>query len=110
MSTPTPDPWPTLARARGWFECGPMRIYLRKTQHYLGGAVVPTLDVGSVEVEESCRGQGIFTTYLELIEAGERTVFVESVLNARLQEFLRKRGYTEVPNSSGSCPSFYLTP
>ena len=69
------------------------------------------LDLASVEVIERFRGKGRFTTFLGVFEqkAKEigRAVFVESVMDQRLQNFLIKRRYKQDARSAQPAPNFY---
>jgi hypothetical protein len=85
-----------------WLQIGPMQVYVRKGQHYfygpsreVGERIVGTFDVANVMVEESERGKGWFTSFLNFVEAYMDNVYVENVLEPRLRPFLQKRGYRE---------------
>lgn len=77
-----------------------LKLYFRRTRRYINGEVCETLELASFEVDGEL-GQGNFTAFLEHVEPYARLegviLFVENVLNDRLADFLRRRGYKEVP-------------
>ncbi len=86
------------ARSR-WFEVGPLEIYLRSGTRWYNGHGVNVIDVGNVKIaDERKRGKGLFTKILGELETiaheSGRAVFVENLLNERLEKFLQRRGYT----------------
>ena len=94
---------------RRWISAGPLHVYIRVTQRFIGGGIVPTIDVASIEVEESQRGRGRSSALFELVERvadrATRIVYVECVLNRRFADWLQRRGYTRLPGEGS--PSFY---
>ncbi len=86
-----------------------MKVYVRKGHHMIGDTVESTFDVANISVPENLQKGGLFTYWLKTAEAeaSERDliVFVESVLNPHLAEFLTKRGY--IKTGDDMCPSFY---
>jgi hypothetical protein len=78
-----------------------LHTYIRKTTRFYQkeAKMVETLEIGSIEVEESQRRRGHFKTFLNNFEklAGERNrmVFVECVHNPFLQHYLKEKGYEE---------------
>jgi N-acetylglutamate synthase-like GNAT family acetyltransferase len=79
-----------------WVVEGSLKIYFRAGYaRRLGDQTVKVLDIASVEVLESSRGQGLFTAALDKIEAlrPREGLFVESVLDKRFQDFFTRRGY-----------------
>ena len=87
--------------ARAWVEEGPVNAYVRVTQHHFANAMWPTIDVAAVELLPEDRGHGYFTRWLSAIEAlaheSGRAVYLESVLNKRMQPFYLRRGYQPIP-------------
>ena len=83
-----------------WLREPNMSVYVRRSVRILGNNrdIVPCLDLASVEVDESKRGTGILTKFLRRFEAEakslKRAVYVESIQEPRLREFLLKNGYT----------------
>jgi GNAT superfamily N-acetyltransferase len=71
------------------------------------------LDIASVEVDEKHRGCGIFKAFLSEFEREaakmNRGVFVESILNTRLKDYLMGNGYKIHPHC-GPTPSMYKFP
>ena len=84
-----------------WVHLEKMRVYVRaRSTRYINKKIVSTFDVATVEVEAPYRGQGVFTRFLEKIEADlDLPIYVENVLDPRFQNFFRKRkGYKELPS------------
>jgi len=92
---------------RAWVSGENAKMYVRLTKHMINEQFHYTLDVSSVEVDEAARGTGVFTRMLEGLEALAQgkglDVFVESILEPRLIEFLRKRGYQEIAGMLPPC-------
>jgi len=94
---------------RGWIKLPEyhIEVYYRKTQRFIQGEKTFTIDLANFNIDENFQGQGFFTRFLEKIEqlADEfnLVVFVESIFNKRLYDFLLKRGYViankELPDS-----------
>jgi GNAT superfamily N-acetyltransferase len=95
-----------------WIQERNISVYVRKSNRYLlDKKITSCLDLASVEVEERHRGKGIFTAFLSRFEKAahdtNRVVYVESILEPRLREFLKTKGYAIVPGSSEMSPSMY---
>lgn len=102
--------------SRQWVYSLYMSIYVRKATHVLDNNLAGlSFDIASVEVLTAKRGRGVFKQYLKtltiLLESnpdlrGEITnIYIESVINPRLQASLPAMGFTQANNLS--CPSFY---
>ena len=91
-------------------------VYVRKSIRMLDRTTTatPCLDIGSVEVHENRRGQGVFKAFLDRFEKEakklNRAVFVESIVEARLVKFLTSRGYKFVHNSGELAPNMFKFP
>jgi hypothetical protein len=74
-----------------------LNIYIRITNRYINGKFVNIIDLSTIEIEESFRNKGYFTKFLIYVEliATEynRLIYVESILNSILMDFLLNRGY-----------------
>ena len=94
-----------------WISERNIKVYVRKSMRYIPWTLVPCLDLANVEVTESKRGQGIFTAFLSKFETEaaklKRIVYVESILEPRLEKFLLARGYLYFPNTSEIAPSMF---
>ena len=95
-----------------WLHSADMNVYVRRGYHTLPPlrAIRNAFDVANVEVIELRRGRGIFTEWLAVAERlaseyGFDAVFVESVLNPRLGEFLIRQGYTKM--GPDQCPNYF---
>lgn len=99
--------WPPNA----WIREHGINVYVRRSVRLIGNEAYPMLDIGSVNVDETKRGKGIFTAFLKLFEKEaeklERGVYVESIQEPRLQKYLLKNGYALVPKTSDLSPSMY---
>jgi GNAT superfamily N-acetyltransferase len=97
-----------------WISYPEFHVYVRKGTRKIPGFLgyQQTFDVANITVEEAHRGKGLFTWWLGILETEAKHVYdydgiyVENVLNDRLREFLRQRGYTSVGDPT--LPSFYL--
>lgn len=89
-----------------WVIWGKCSIYIRKTPRSLGGTRVEALDIANVSIMPM--GTGTFTELLDRLESGgnHRAIYIESVLNERLEAFLAKRGYS-MDDRNCYPPSFY---
>lgn len=74
-----------------------MAVYVRVANRFVDQAMVRTLDIGTVEVEEGHQKKGQFTRFLSHVEKLAHKhgvpVYVESILNEDLKASLVKRGY-----------------
>jgi len=73
-------------------------IYFRRSRRPIDGNLVDMIDVANVEVYENMRGHGYFTELMQELEKKLQTsavkwIYVENVLNERLQPFLLSRGF-----------------
>ena len=99
---------------REWCRFDPffLNAYLRNTQRYRNGELVDSLDVASVEVDESERGKGVVWKFFDSVERATRhhnkLIFVENVLVESFAKALEKRGYEK--SITGGIPSFWFDP
>lgn len=98
-----------------WIYEPKMKAYVRKGMHALNrGVLSKCLDLANIEVYEEFRSQGVFREFLDRAEAlaNERrwAVFVESLLEPRLEKFLVARGYAISPFSPRPAISLYKLP
>lgn len=86
------------------FELGTLNAYCRKSfrRYPLTKGKLSTLnaiDIASIEVDPDLRGQGIFTKFIEAFESVAHeegyAVYVESILEKKLNKFLKGRGYKD---------------
>lgn len=86
-------------------------LYIRVSRRIVDRIHVRTIDLANIEARE--RGRGACRRLLVHLRRKypDRTIFVESVLDARFQDFFRAAGFQATHSSSGSiAPSFYLLP
>ena len=71
------------------------KIYVRRSQRLINRKMTQCLDLGTIEIHEDLRGQGVLSAVLEALEELNPwgTVFIENVLDPKLADALRKRGY-----------------
>lgn len=98
-----------------WLELEHMRVYVRKSQHYVEGNVVKTFDVANVTVDEAMRGKGIFKSFLAdvkklladpALKGDIEGIYAENVLNRRLEQSLPEMGFKRILGLRP--PSFYM--
>jgi hypothetical protein len=85
-----------------WLKHDGLQVYLRKSLRCFDGENrIMTLDVSNVGVKPSLRGKGRFRSFMDLAERLNPWdgIFVENVLEPRLEQFLRNRGYVLVETS-----------
>ena len=94
-----------------WIKERYISVYVRKSMRLLGESVTPCLDIANVEVVESKRGVGVFTSFRGRFEKAAkqcgRWAFVECVQNRRLADHLPSVGYYRSPRSSSLLPDFF---
>ncbi len=99
--------WPLNA----WIYEKHIKVYVRKSTHLIGDKMEKCLDVGSVEVVEKYRTRGVFKAFLSRFEdearRRNRHVYVESILNPKLLNFLLGLGYQLIPGTSDLAPSVF---
>lgn len=84
---------------------GPLTAYVRWTKRPdpTSREMLLMMEIGSVEVEEDKRGQGIFTEFLtiwqKIADEQQRQVMVECVHNTALQDMLTRRGYIQIEDN-----------
>ena len=94
-----------------WIREHQIDVYVRKSKRYINSQMFPFLDIGTVTVDAKHRHRGIFTAFLDRFENEarklKRGVYIESILNPRLYQFLLKIGYIPVPGIDPISPSVY---
>ncbi len=83
-----------------WIEVMPMKLYVRKAQHYFEGHFVNCLDIANVSIaNETKRGNGLFTVVCDIAEELAKkhslTIYHENVMPIQLRDFHLRRGYKE---------------
>jgi GNAT superfamily N-acetyltransferase len=77
--------------------------YIRRTERFLDGSRVSTLELGAIEVDERFQHKGFFKKFLKAFEALAMDhgcyVYVESLLNCNLYHYLIRNGYTLQPGT-----------
>lgn len=96
MKGPDIEAFLATNRRNGWIESEGMKVYVRNRTRAFNGVFHQVLDIANVEVE--LRGHGVFTAWLKEAEAaaarhGMHAVYVESIINPRLLQFLAAKGY-----------------
>lgn len=86
-------------------------LYMRIAHHRVDGALVKTLDISSIEVEDRLRGKGIFKSLVNhceklCIQHG-LSLYVECVHNDQLERYLVSAGFSSDGLDIG--PSFSLS-
>lgn len=83
--------------SRAWLARGPLSVYMRVGYHMIDGKLTRCLDIANAV--SKTKGRGHFTRFLDWLEndfmpSTGGTIFVENVINQRLQVYLTRRGYT----------------
>jgi hypothetical protein len=88
-------------KRNAWLSDKKIQVYVRKSHRLINGMLVKTFDIANVTAHP--KGQGHFTEFLAMAETLGFPVYVESVLNKRLESFLIRKGYEVVPGSNPTC-------
>lgn len=84
-----------------WVTWDHIDIYVRRSRHCVDGAMYDTFDLANMNSPEETRGKGSFWALVEHVKTRQMLpLYVESLLNERLAESLRKRGWIEVHHHS----------
>jgi hypothetical protein len=77
---------------RSWINEEHICVYVRRSKRFIDGQLKDCLDLANVSVDEEERGKGIFSKFLIHFEKEavnlNRTVYLENVLEKRLQKHL----------------------
>ena len=97
--------------SRSWINEKYIHIYIRRSKRFINGEFHDCLDLASVTVDENMRGKSIFSKFLFKFEKEakkmNRVVYLENVLEERLQNYLLNvRNYNSL-NSHFGVTSFY---
>lgn len=96
---------------RAWIREKHIDVYVRKSTRIINDEIFLALDLAAIQVDENMRGKGIFSKFLNRFEnvakSSNRIVYVESILEPKLEKFLLKRGYKKVPHSADIAPNMY---
>jgi hypothetical protein len=77
-----------------WIYTEDVSIYVRKSNRMYNDKFIPCLDLATILVYEP--GKGLFTELLNiLLDKNIKNIFVESILNERLYNFLLRNGFEE---------------
>jgi len=87
---------------RKWLVTDDVKIYVRKSKRYQNKQMYDCLDLASVEVGDT--GKGLFTELFETIldKYKNKNIFVESILEKRFYNFIKKYGFEPYGNSPDS--------
>lgn len=94
--------------SREWIETDNAKLYIRYTpKRYIDNKIITTIDIATISIHPKFQGQGIFTEILTFLETNYGLpIYIESILNVKLKEFLINRGYQEV-NNTENCLILY---
>lgn len=98
-----------------WTRGGGLTVYMRRGGHAIDGKFCTCLDIANITVDEP--GNGVFTEFLTKIEQEIKMkidrqnsckyIFVESIMNPRLADYLKRRGYKTTQDSIELSPNMY---
>jgi hypothetical protein len=79
-----------------WITHGVVRVYLRRFFRHIEGEVREVIDLANVEVNRHKRGQGVFTAFLDELEAKlpVEWLYIENAHDGRFSEFFLRKGFT----------------
>jgi hypothetical protein len=87
--------------SNAWIKYDRLDVYVRRSRHcFRGNELTQCLDIANVSTASKNRGFGRFTRFLTSFEKlafeNNCAVWVESIMEPRLLQFLLRRGYREV--------------
>jgi hypothetical protein len=87
---------------RKWIVTDDVKIYVRKSKRYQNKQMYDCLDLASIEIGDT--GKGLFTELFETIldKYKNKNIFVESILEKRFYNFIKKYGFEPHGNSEDS--------
>lgn len=86
-----------------WISDGMVEIYIRKSKRFIEGKLQDFFDFSTINIEESIRGQKVFTNLLEnFISKYPHNIYVESILNPAVSHILKKFGFKETELDSSN--------
>ena len=94
-------------KRNAWLSDEKIEVYVRKATRLIHGEYIKTFDIASVTAHP--KGHGHFTEFLSMVEKLGFPVYVESVLNRRLESFLVRKGYKELLGSYPPCFIKFIT-
>jgi len=79
-----------------WISDGMVEIYIRKSKRFIEGSMQDFFDFATINIDESIRGQKVFTNLLEnFIKKYPHNIYVESIQNPAVFHILKKFGFKE---------------
>jgi len=87
---------------RKWLVLDGIKIYVRKSKRFLNNKMYECLDLASIDIENT--GKGLFTELFETIldKYKNKNIFVESILEKRFYNFIKKYGFEPYGSSPDS--------
>lgn len=81
-----------------WYESYALRVYVRKAHRNIGGTLVSTLDIASIDVEPHLRERGMGTAVIDYLHEQNpfAVTYIENVQTERFYEYLIARGWIPV--------------
>lgn len=87
-----------LMGVTSWLYYEEFSVFIRITKHLLHGDFCETIDISNISVHSEYQKQGVFKQFLADIESlaveHNKVVYVESILNDHLLNYLVKKDYT----------------
>lgn len=91
-----------------WFDIEEYHLYayIRITKRFIDGVFHDTLEIANVKVVEEYRDCGYFSMFLGEIErlgfTYDRIIYIESIINPILKNYISKLDYIEDPRNENS--------
>lgn len=88
--------------ANEWFDNNCVKMYIRRRKRVIEGQFVNSLDLATIEVEPTCRRQGVLTYVLERLHSNNPydVTYVENILNPVVEHTVDKLGWQRDPGMS----------
>ena len=99
---------PTLPNA--WISFKQMEVYVRRSKRRVNGAMVRVFDLANMSASEETSGKGSLWELVEQLKTlkGFDGLYVENVLNPRLEKSLLSRGWEQVTFNDNWPNCFFL--
>lgn len=93
-----------------WLQGRHYDFYVRRSVRMIGNERVSTFDLASLSVHHSHQGKGILTSFIHKVAkiCDYDYIYVESVLNIQLRDWLIRKGFTRDDRTSELSPGFYI--
>lgn len=95
---------------RAWIKAGGLEVFVRRSRRILGRRTYDfVIDLASASNSDRRRGKGDYGRFVDYVMSLGRPIFAENILNPRLIEFYKKRGFKKHGRDFPPC-MYWLPP